>query len=81
MDIRSLFAQQIKKVQKLLDRNELALGEITFNNNDCQVLSQSAVKFELIVDFQHGDGQAEFTINLIEDDLIPIKNGERKGWE
>jgi SNF2 family DNA or RNA helicase len=81
MDIRSLFAQQIKKVQKLLDRNELALGEITFNNNDCQVLSQSAVKFELIVDFQHGDGQAEFTINLIEDDLIPIKNGERKGWD
>lgn len=49
MDIKLLIAQQIEKLQKLLDKTERTHGEILFNNNSCQVLSQSSVKFELIM--------------------------------
>ena len=80
MDIRSLIEIQINKVQALLERNELALGEITFNNNDCQVLTQSGTRFELIVEFQQEGKSAEFALNLIDDDIIPTINGERIGW-
>ncbi len=81
MDIKLLIKTQIKKVQNLLEKTELAFGEIIFNNNDCQVLSQSAVKFELIVDSQHGGGQAEYSLRIFEDEVIPSKNGENVNWD
>lgn len=81
MDIKLLIAQQIEKLQKLLDKTEHALGEIIFNNNNCQVLSQSAVRFELIVDTQTEEGQVEYTLHLFDDDIIPTKNDDRSGWD
>lgn len=81
MDIRLLVTQQIEKLQNLLDKAELAFGEIIFNNNGCQVLSQSAVKFELIVDTQSGEGQTEYALHLFDDDIIPSKNNDRSGWD
>ena len=81
MDIRSLIKQQIGKLQKLLDKTERAHGEIIFNNNGCQVLSQSAVRFELIVDIQNGEGQVEYSLHVFDDDIIPSKNDDRSGWD
>ena len=45
MNIKLLIKQQIEKLQNLLDKTERSFGEIIFNNNGCQVLSQSAVRF------------------------------------
>jgi hypothetical protein len=81
MGIKTLINQQIEKLQMLLDKSELAHGEIIFNNNDCQVLSQSAVKFELIVDSRQVGGQAEYTLRVFDDDIIPTKNNESSGWD
>lgn len=81
MDIKLLIAQQIEKLQNILDKTERAHGEIIFNNNGCQVLSQSSVKFELIVDTQSIDGQAEYALHLFDDDIIPSKNDDRSGWD
>ncbi len=81
MDIKILINNQLPKIQKLLDKNELTLGEISFNNNDCQLLSQSAVMFELIVNTQPGIEQDEYTLHIIDNDVIPEKNGERTGWD
>jgi SNF2 family DNA or RNA helicase len=64
-----------------LDKSELASGEIIFNNNDCQVLSQSAMRFELIVDSQHVGGQAEYTLRVFDEEIIPTKNNESLGWD
>jgi len=49
MEIAEIVKKQIKKLREQLDKNELALGEITFNNGGCQILSQSPIKYELIV--------------------------------
>ena len=81
MDIKILINEYKIKVQNQLDKNEQTLGEILFNNNDCQVLSQSGVKFELIVDTQVGGKQIEYTLNLFDDAIIPSQDEERKGWD
>jgi len=81
MDIKLLIKQQIEKLQNLLDKTERALGEIIFNNNGCQVLSQSAVRFELIVDTQSEEGQVEYMLHIFDEEIIPTKKGDRLGWD
>jgi hypothetical protein len=81
MDINSVVKQQIKKLQSQSDKTELAFGEIIFNNNGCQVLSQSAVRFELIVDSQSGSGQTEYSLHLMDNDIFPSQNGDRVEWD
>jgi len=60
MNIKTFINQQIAKLQSILEKSELASGEIIFNNSDCQVLSQSAVRFELFVTSELGSEQAEY---------------------
>ncbi len=81
MNIKTFINQQIAKLQSILDKTELALGEIIFNNSDCQVLSQSAVRFELIVNSEQGGEQAEYSLNVFDENLIPSRNGEQIGWD
>lgn len=81
MELQELVKKQKKKLQDILPKPELALGEIIFNNNDCQVLSQSAVRFELFVDSADSKSQIECSLDIEGDDFIPSINGERSGWE
>ncbi|MBA4410481.1 MAG: DEAD/DEAH box helicase [Bacteroidota bacterium] len=81
MELHELIKKQKTKLQKSLNKPELALGEIMFNNNDCQVLSQSAVRFELFVDSADSKSPKECSLNIEDQDVIPSINGERSGWE
>ena len=81
MDAKSVIKQQIKKLQSQPDTTEFAFGEIIFNNNDCQVLSQSGVKFELIVDSQPAGVPTEYSLHLIDDDVFPSRDGEHVTWD
>ena len=80
MELHQLIKKQIEKLKNILVNNELALGEIIFNNNDCQVLSQSAVRFELIVDFTESRNSKECSLNIVDEDIIPSTEGEDGGW-
>jgi len=81
MEIKKIIQEQLKKLQASLEKSEIALGDSIFHNNECQVLTQSSVKFELMLDSQLGGGHAEYTIQLFDGDVVPTKNGERMGWE
>ncbi len=81
MELQKLIQKQKDKLQNILAKPELALGEIMFNNNDCQVLSQSAVRFELIADSADSKSPKECSLDIEDEDLIPSINGERSGWE
>ncbi|MDP2115606.1 MAG: hypothetical protein Q8K69_16280, partial [Bacteroidota bacterium] len=81
MELQELIKSQKEKLQIILPKTELALGEIIFNNNDCQVLSQSAVRFELVVDSQETKHPKECSLDIVEEDVIPSINGERCGWD
>ncbi len=80
MELPQLIKKQIEKLGKILSNNELAMGEIIFNNNDCQVLSQSAVRFELIVNFSESRPSKECSLNIVDEDIIPSIEGENIGW-
>lgn len=81
MELQKLVKNQKGKLQNILAKSELALGEIIFNNNDCQVLSQSAVRFELLVESADLKSSKECWLDIEDGDLIPSINGERSGWE
>jgi len=81
MNPKEAIAQQISTLRKTLDPSELTLGEIIFNNSACQVLSQSSVKFELMLDAEHGRGLNEYVLHRIDDELFPSQNGQRLAWD
>jgi SNF2 family DNA or RNA helicase len=81
MELLQIINQQKEKLQTILDRTELALGEISFNNNDCQVLSQSAVRFEVMADVPEHKKQVEYVLEIDGEDIIPLVSGEPSGWD
>ena len=80
MELQELIKQQKEKLQNTLTSNELAFGEIIFNNNDCQVLSQSAVRFELFVTAPDSKIPVECSLEVEEDGLLPLLNDEISAW-
>ncbi len=81
MEIREIIFNQIKKVREVLPKTELIHGELKFNNNDCQILSQSAISFELMVSHTQQARQFELKLDVYDNDVIPVKEGERSGWD
>jgi SNF2 family DNA or RNA helicase len=81
MEIREIIFNQIKKVREVLPKTELIHGELKFNNNDCQILSQSAVSFELMVSHTQQARQFELKLDVYDNDVIPVMEGERSGWD
>ncbi|GET30923.1 DEAD/DEAH box helicase [Prolixibacter sp. SD074] len=82
MNIHQIVITQKKKLADQLNRQELALGEIIFNNGQCQILSQSASRYELIITDEYRNDVAEVTLEIEETGtIIPkIKNDEDAGW-
>lgn len=82
MDIKEVVKAQKEKLQKILDKNHLATGEIIFNNGNCQILSQSAVKFELIVSDEIFNRSEEFSLCIEENgNMFPMVDDDLPGWE
>jgi len=81
MEIQSILLSQKEKLKKQLDKQELAFGEIMFNNGQCQVLSQSSVRYELIVSDVAKNELAEYALDIEEDgNIIPKINDKASGW-
>jgi len=82
MDIQEIIALQKDKLKNQLDKQELAVGEITFINGQCQILSQSSSCFELIVADETNNESIEYRLDIVEDDMvIPSVNSENTGWD
>jgi len=70
-------------VRAQLSLEDLAVGEFLFNNCDCQILSQSAVSIEFLVNVAGKNEPVEYSLLVDNDDdenLIPESNGKRTGW-
>jgi len=74
-----------KKIVSFLSPEELMYGEILFNNCDCQILSQSSVSIDFLVNISGENESVEYSL-LIDSDgdsvfgLVPESNDERTGW-
>ena len=74
-----------KEISSHLSPEELAHGEILFNNCDCQILSQSSVSIDFLVNISGENESVEYSLlfdNEGNDEirLLPESNGKRTGW-
>ncbi len=79
MNIQSLK----KKITSHLPEDEILRGEFLFHNCDCQILSQSAVSVDFLVNVAGENEQIEYSLLIDNDDngnLIPESDGDRTGW-
>ena len=82
MDIQEIITVQKEKLKEQLSQEELALGEIIFNNGQCQVLSQSASRYELITNDDAKNEVVECSLKIEEDStVIPEINDNAAGWD
>ena len=78
--------QSIKeKIASQLPEEELFRGEILFNNCECQILSQSALAVDFLVNIAGEKEAVEYSLLIDNEEndkynLIPESNGERTGW-
>ena len=74
------------KVLSQLDYEEIAYGEILFNNCDCQILSQSAVSIDFLVNAANENEAVEYSL-LIDGDrdgvfgFAPSVNNKAADWD
>lgn len=81
MHISEIVSAQKKKLSNLLDREERLSGEIIVNNGDCQILSQSQERFDLIVYDDSLAEPIEFTLKTdVDNTLFPDTKSEFNGW-
>ena len=78
--------QPIKEnITAFLPEDEILHGEILFYNCECQILSQSAVSIDFLVNVAGESESVEYSL-LIDDEgddkynLIPESEGKRTGW-
>jgi len=73
-------------VAAFLSQEELAHSEILFNNCDCQILSQSAVSIDFLVNISGENESVEYSLlfdneNGNEIRFVPESKGKRTGWD
>ena len=69
-----------EKVTTLLTPQELAYGEVLFLNCECQILAQSPVSIDFLVNTPDENESVEYSLLLDEEGFVPESNGERTGW-
>ncbi len=74
-----------EKIISQLSPAELAYGEILYNNCDCQILSQSSVSIDFLINVSGESEPVEYSLLINNEgsekiNLIPESNGDRIGW-
>ena len=82
MNLSEIILNQKEKVKNELIANELAMGEIIFNSGQCQILSQSISKCELIIVDDLKSEIADVSLEIDDEGhIVPLINKEAEGWE
>lgn len=82
MDILEVISEQKHTLQKQLSKEELTYGEIIYNNGQCQMLSQSAVCFDLMIEDTSANNWTDCSLHIDEAMILPKVNGKRSiDWD
>ncbi|MGV8134967.1 MAG: hypothetical protein AB2L20_07115 [Mangrovibacterium sp.] len=81
MEIVEIIKLQKEKLQNVLSKEELALGEILFNNGQCQVLSQSASCYELVINDEAKNEVTEYSLDIDHDGTVFPRTEKASGWD
>ncbi len=80
MKLEKIVNDTIKKLKEELSPVELAYGEIIFNNGKCQILSQSSMIIELIVELDDQNTE-EYVLKIENESVFSFKNNTINEWE
>ena len=73
-----------KAIKKIVTENisedELAFGDYIFYNNDCTILSQSAISVDFMIRIGDDDTFKEYVFILDGDNIVPECDKMRMGW-
>jgi SNF2 family DNA or RNA helicase len=82
MSLQGLISNQKGRVAEVIDIRELARGEEMFNRGLCQILSQSAGCFELIVSDETMHASVEYKLDIEPNgNIVPCTEGKSNGWD
>ncbi len=82
MNIKEIVEAQKQKLKGELTKEELAWGEIIFNNGNCQILTQSPAQFELIVSDDSSGEMLEYCLNIDEyEHIVPLSENSLHDWD
>lgn len=82
MSIQEIISIQKESLASLIDKSELAKGEEIYNKGLCQLLSQSAVGFELIVSDEAMPASVEYRLDIgLNGNIVPWTDGTEDGWD
>jgi len=82
MNIKEIVEAQKQKLKGEQTKEELAWGEIIFNNGNCQILTQSPARFELIVSDDSSGEMLEYCLNIEEDEhIVPFSENSLHDWD
>jgi SNF2 family DNA or RNA helicase len=82
MSMQEIISIQKERVASLIDKRELARGEEIFNNGLCQLLSQSALGFELIVSDEAMPSSVEYRLDIgLNGNIFPLTGEKAEGWD
>ncbi len=78
----TIIAESIKnELLKNLGKQELAIGEIIYNNGNCQILSQSGDKFDFLVNDNSLDEAESYLLQFNDNDKIaPYRKNKELEW-
>jgi SNF2 family DNA or RNA helicase len=74
--IKEIITQQKQKLNDILSSKNRALGEIIFNNGQCQLLSQSVSRCELLLSDENRNEIVEYALVFLADGSIVPHAGE-----
>jgi len=81
MKIEEIVKTQIDKLRANLDKNELAFGEIIYNNGACQILSQSPLKYELVLCKDETNQVFDYALDIDDDGCITPVSENGNEWD
>ncbi len=80
MELAEIITKQKETLSNSLDKNELTLGEVAFNNGECQLLSQTATQFDFLVTYNAKEYVA-CKLEVEDGRIIPQLEGSFDGWD
>ncbi len=81
MELAKIIAKQKETLSNSLDKNELALGELAFNNGECQILSQTATQFDFIITPNSKSEAVICKLEVEDGRIIPQLENSFDGWD
>jgi len=80
MQLATIIKKQKEELITTINNNEISLGDLIFYNGDCQLLSQTATKFDFLILSDSNEEYIECSLEIEGNKIIPSVGDSYDGW-